>query len=87
MLLLFAMSGSIAPLDCLQYFTARTGSVRSFNWRDVGGMRTRQLANQDYSICFKTMPGFTVVFHLKSNPNAQLIVQSLLWPHCRKLYA
>ncbi|KAK4010451.1 hypothetical protein OUZ56_019594 [Daphnia magna] len=52
-------SANLAPLDCLQYFTARTGSVRSFNWRDVGGTRTRQLANQDYSICFKTMPGFT----------------------------
>ena len=27
----------IAPPDCLQYFTAATGSVSSFNWK-VGGL-------------------------------------------------
>ncbi|KAI9559191.1 hypothetical protein GHT06_015980 [Daphnia sinensis] len=50
-------SPNLAPLDCLQYFTGRSGTVRSFNWRDVAGTETRQLANQDYSICFKTIPG------------------------------
>jgi hypothetical protein len=49
-----------APTDCLQYFTARVGMVKSFNWRDVAGRATRQLANQDYSICFRTTPGVTV---------------------------
>ncbi|XP_046638525.1 uncharacterized protein LOC124316557 [Daphnia pulicaria] len=33
--------------------------VKSFNWRDVAGTATRQLANQDYSICFRTTPGVT----------------------------
>ncbi|XP_046638072.1 uncharacterized protein LOC124316271 [Daphnia pulicaria] len=49
-------SGIMAPSDCLQYFTSRTGSIKSFNWRDVAGSATRQLANQDYSICFRTVP-------------------------------
>jgi hypothetical protein len=49
-------------MDCLQYFTGRTGTVKSFNWRDVTGTATRQLANQDYSICFRTAPGFTVSY-------------------------
>ncbi|EFX82920.1 hypothetical protein DAPPUDRAFT_316208 [Daphnia pulex] len=51
-------SANLAPMDCLQYFTGRTGTVKSFNWRDVTGTATRQLANQDYSICFRTAPGF-----------------------------
>ncbi|XP_057368621.1 uncharacterized protein LOC130689699 isoform X3 [Daphnia carinata] len=46
----------LAPPDCLQYFTTRSGSVRTFNWRDVTGTATRQLANQDYSICFRSGP-------------------------------
>jgi len=41
----------IAPKDCLQYFTQSSGSVRSFNWRDTSGLR--QLANQDYKVCFR----------------------------------
>ncbi|EFX82921.1 hypothetical protein DAPPUDRAFT_316207 [Daphnia pulex] len=52
-------SANLAPPDCLQYFIARTGMVKSFNWRDVAGTATRQLANQDYSICFRTTPGVT----------------------------
>lgn len=43
-----------APPDCLQYFSTRTGSVKTFNWRDVDSVATRQLANQDYSICFRS---------------------------------
>ncbi|XP_046638479.1 uncharacterized protein LOC124316526 [Daphnia pulicaria] len=49
-------SPKLAPSDCLQYFTARSGSVKTFNWRDVAGTATRQLANQDYSICFRSTP-------------------------------
>lgn len=44
----------LAPSDCLQYFTTRTGTVKTFNWRDVTGTDTRQLANQGYSICFRS---------------------------------
>ena len=46
----------LAPDDCLQYFTQSIGIVRSFNWREVSPSATapRQLANQDYNICFRT---------------------------------
>ncbi|KAI9559203.1 hypothetical protein GHT06_015992 [Daphnia sinensis] len=44
----------LAPVDCLQYFTAATGKVRSFNWLDVASTTTRQLNNQNYNICFRT---------------------------------
>lgn len=43
-----------APVDCLQYFTAATGRVKSFNWQDVSVTATRQLNNQHYNICFRT---------------------------------
>uniref|UniRef100_A0A0P5PZ80 CUB domain-containing protein n=1 Tax=Daphnia magna TaxID=35525 RepID=A0A0P5PZ80_9CRUS len=46
----------LAPAGCLQYFTTRSGVVQTFNWRDVAGTATRQLANQDYSICFRSAP-------------------------------
>ena len=48
--------GATAPTDCLQYFTASTGQVSSFNWKDVTPTANvpRQLANQDYNICFRT---------------------------------
>lgn len=43
-------------MDCLQYFTQSTGTVRSFNWRETppSFAAPRQLANQDYNICFRT---------------------------------
>ncbi|XP_057368936.1 uncharacterized protein LOC130690002 [Daphnia carinata] len=44
----------LAPADCLQYFTAATGKVRSFNWLDISGTTTRQLNNQNYNVCFRT---------------------------------
>ncbi|EFX72899.1 hypothetical protein DAPPUDRAFT_110154 [Daphnia pulex] len=44
----------LAPADCLQYFTADSGRVKSFNWQDVAGTTTRQLNNQNYDICFRT---------------------------------
>ncbi len=43
-----------APDECLQYFTAPTGTIRTFNWRDTANRAARQLANQDYYICFRT---------------------------------
>lgn len=49
----------LAPVGCLQYFTSFAGTVRSFNWRDVAGNATRQLANQDYGICFRTVKKVT----------------------------
>ncbi|XP_046459011.1 uncharacterized protein LOC124205602 [Daphnia pulex] len=44
----------LAPTECLQYFTASTGRVRSFNWQDVNVNAIRQLNNQKYNICFRT---------------------------------
>lgn len=46
----------IAPPNCLQYITESTGTVKSFNWKDVAasGTSQRQLADQDYLICFRT---------------------------------
>nr|CAH0107934.1 unnamed protein product [Daphnia galeata] len=44
----------LAPEDCLQYFTTSTGSVMTFNWMDTTNRATRQLASQDYYICFRT---------------------------------
>ncbi|XP_045028476.1 uncharacterized protein LOC116921548 isoform X1 [Daphnia magna] len=44
----------LAPDDCLQYFTSSAGSVMTFNWVDTTNRATRQLANQDYYICFRT---------------------------------
>ena len=48
--------GTTAPTDGLQYFTASTGQVSSFNWKDVTPTVNvpRQLVNQDYNICFRT---------------------------------
>nr|CAH0107051.1 unnamed protein product [Daphnia galeata] len=37
----------LAPADCLQYFSAASGRVKSFNWMDVAGTATRQLNNQN----------------------------------------
>jgi hypothetical protein len=59
-----------APVDCLQYFPTRSGRVRSFNWRDVAGTATRQLANQDYSICFRRASSNTVSFLIHSIPRS-----------------
>jgi hypothetical protein len=42
----------VAPPDCLQYFTAGAGQVKSFNWQDSDA--ARQLNNQNYNICFRT---------------------------------
>ncbi|XP_046645861.1 uncharacterized protein LOC124336197 isoform X1 [Daphnia pulicaria] len=46
----------LAPPNCLQYITESTGTVKSFNWKDVAASTTsqRQLADQDYQICFRT---------------------------------
>ncbi|XP_046638096.1 uncharacterized protein LOC124316287 isoform X2 [Daphnia pulicaria] len=41
----------LAPPDCLQYFTAGAGQVKSFNWQDSAA---QQLNNQNYNICFRT---------------------------------
>ena len=44
-----------APDGCLQYFTALSGSIESFNFRDSGSPYPILL---DYAICFKRQTGF-----------------------------
>ncbi|XP_059351680.1 uncharacterized protein LOC130689828 isoform X2 [Daphnia carinata] len=44
----------LAPAGCLQYYTASSGKVKSFNWQDVTTTAIRQLNNQNYNICFRT---------------------------------
>ena len=48
--------GTTAPTDCLQYYTSASGSIQSFNWNRQSSTTTavRQLANQNYNICFRT---------------------------------
>lgn len=48
----------LPPNDCLQYFNDFGGIVKSFNWMDSPSVNRpsnhpRQLANQQYNICFK----------------------------------
>lgn len=43
----------IAPTNCLQYMTKTAGTIESFNFRQEYGGSVRQLAAQDYNICFK----------------------------------
>jgi hypothetical protein len=50
----FVLFVCLAPEDCLQYFTTSTGSIMTFNWMDTTSRATRQLASQDYYICFRT---------------------------------
>ncbi|XP_046637998.1 uncharacterized protein LOC124316228 [Daphnia pulicaria] len=47
-------SDYLAPDECLQYFTSTVGSIVTFNWKDTTSRTTRQLANQDYYMCFRT---------------------------------
>lgn len=41
-----------APNGCLQYFTASTGSIESFNYNNRAGP---YLGNMDYGICFQRL--------------------------------
>ncbi|CAG9769871.1 unnamed protein product [Ceutorhynchus assimilis] len=61
---------TLAPAGCLQYYTALTGTVRSFNYgTQINGAvvtydnattvaGTRQLANTNYGICVYMQPGY-----------------------------
>jgi hypothetical protein len=48
-----------APTGCLQYYTALSGTVRSFNYGTTGLQNgTRQLANENYGVCVEMQPGY-----------------------------
>ena len=43
-----------APVNCLQWFTAATGTITSFNYQFSATPLIQKLANQDYTICIRT---------------------------------
>jgi len=48
----------LAPANCLQYMTKDAGQIESFNFRQDNPATVRQLANQNYNICFKRKSGY-----------------------------
>ena len=49
----------VAPTGCLQYYTALSGVVMSFNYGTTGRQNgTRQLANENYGVCVEMQPGY-----------------------------
>lgn len=69
----------IAPQDCLQYYTSASGVIRSFNWKDIAGTATRQLANQDYKICFRSelLESRQVLYPFQSQSFNEILMMSL----------
>lgn len=55
----------LAPVGCLQYYTAASATVSSFNFgtglngnrNNMGMAGTRQIANTNYGICVGMLPG------------------------------
>jgi len=54
-----------APQGCLQYFTGVTNIFTSFNW-DGTSTAARQLATQDYEICFRQEEGMCKINYNES---------------------
>lgn len=50
-------SPSRAPIDCMQYFTGRSGIIMSYNFN--GGHE--MTANQEVTYCFRQEPGTTAI--------------------------
>jgi len=56
-----------APAGCLQYYTGVTNVFTSFNWDGRGnGVIGRQLANQNYRICFRQEEGMCKINYNES---------------------
>jgi len=55
-----------APQGCLQYFTGVTNIVTSFNWDGTTTPGARQLANQNYEICFRQEEGMCKINYNES---------------------
>jgi len=56
-----------APAGCLQYYTGVTNVFTSFNWDGTGnGAAGRQLANQNYRICFRQEEGMCKINYNES---------------------
>ena len=56
-----------APPDCLQYMTASTGFIQSFNYD--GGVH---LANQNYQICMRTGRGMCKISYVATSTSFQM---------------
>ncbi|KAG7155783.1 hypothetical protein Hamer_G022111 [Homarus americanus] len=57
----FSSGRGSAPSGCLQYYTATSGTVNSFNFNNAAPTPpegTRQLANLDYGVCIEMAPGY-----------------------------
>ncbi|XP_068216085.1 uncharacterized protein [Palaemon carinicauda] len=50
----------LAPSGCLQYYTESVGNVKSFNFlpESLKDTATSQIANHNYGVCVKRMPGY-----------------------------
>ncbi|KAJ8970582.1 hypothetical protein NQ314_001106 [Rhamnusium bicolor] len=69
-----------APIGCLQYHTAASGTVTSFNYGETinGALVTlpdgttrpgsRQIANLNYGICVDMLPGYCSIQWTNSKP-------------------
>jgi len=51
----------LAPANCLQYMTKSAGQIESFNFKQDYPAAVRQLADQNYNICFKRRTGYCSV--------------------------
>jgi hypothetical protein len=51
-------SKDLAPVNCLQYFTRDAGQIESFNFKQETAASVRQLADQNYNMCFKRSTGY-----------------------------
>ncbi|CAG9863007.1 unnamed protein product [Phyllotreta striolata] len=79
---------TLAPAGCLQYYTAPSATVSSFNYgMDLNGninnfgngtmvAGTRQLANTNYGICVNMLPGFcSITWAQSADPTSFTITQ------------
>ena len=60
---------SLAPRQCLQYFTGISGTLASFNWFNLEA--PYHLANQEYSICIRQEMGFCSITYSAVEDNEQ----------------
>ncbi|KAL4704720.1 hypothetical protein ACJJTC_006498 [Scirpophaga incertulas] len=69
---------TLAPSGCLQYYTGRTGTLRSFNYGAAANAAlsaslvtgTRHLVNLNYGICIRVEAGYCAIQYAQSTGNA-----------------
>lgn len=55
-----------APVGCFQYYTGKTGVIRTMNFAENG----RHLANQDYNICMRQEQGMCSIAYEPCDENS-----------------